>query len=121
LARGAGLAGRAWPPRPPVWLRRERSDAMNLNLYPVLARRNSRAGRREQVLEGMWAGKGMKEIGADLGISPKTAEFHRARLYRLFGVQDPVSLCRRAMVIGLIRLPATHRRQRRQQRGTAEP
>ena len=94
---------------------------MNPTLYPELARRNSRAGRREQILEGMWAGKGMKEIGADLGISPKTAEFHRARLYRLFGVGDPVSLCRRAMVVGLIRPPATHRRQRRQQRGNTEP
>ena len=104
-----------------MWLRRERSDAMNPTLYPELARRNSRAGRREQVLEGMWAGKGMKEIGADLGISPKTAEFHRARLYRLFGVGDPVSLCRRAIVIGLIRPPGIHGRQWRQQRGNTEP
>jgi DNA-binding CsgD family transcriptional regulator len=51
----------------------------------------------------MWAGKGMKEIGADLGISPKTVEYHRAQLYRLFGVGNPVSLCRRAMVVGLIK------------------
>ena len=94
---------------------------MNPILYPELARRNSRSGRREQVLEGMWAGKGMKEIGADLGISPKTAEFHRARLYRLFGVGDPVSLCRRAIVVGLIRPPVTYRRQRRQRRGNSEP
>ena len=94
---------------------------MNPILYPELARRNSRSGRREQVLEGMWAGKGMKEIGEDLGISAKTAEYHRARLYRLFGVGDPVRLCRRAIVVGLIRAPASHRRQRSQQRGTAEP
>ena len=107
--------------RPPAGLWRERSDAMNPILYPELARRNSRAGRREQILEGMWAGKGMKEIGADLGISAKTAEYHRARLYRLFGVGDPVSLCRRAMVMGLIRPPATHRRQRRQRRRNPEP
>lgn len=91
---------------------------MNPILYPELARRNSRAGRREQVLEGMWAGKGMKEIGADLGISPKTAEFHRARLYRLFGAGDPVSLCRRAMKLGLIR---PDRAPRRQRRGNSEP
>ena len=88
---------------------------MNPNLYPELVRRNSRRGRREQVLEGMWAGKGMKEIGADLGISGKTVEFHRARLYRLFGVGDPVSLCRRAMVLGLIKPP--DRRHRGQRRG----
>ena len=48
----------------------------------------------------MWAGKGTKEIAADLGISPKTVEFHRAQLYRLFGVDNPVSLCRRAMEVG---------------------
>ena len=52
---------------------------------------------------GMWAGKGTKEIAADLGISPKTVEYHRARLYRVFGVQDPVSLCRRAMAVGMIK------------------
>jgi DNA-binding CsgD family transcriptional regulator len=62
----------------------------------------SRLGRRGEVLAGMWAGKGTKEIAADLGISPKTVEYHRAQLYRLFGVNNPVSLCRRAMVVGLI-------------------
>ena len=59
-------------------------------------------GRREQVLRGIWAGKGTKEIGADLGISPKTVEYHRAQLYRLFGVHDPVSLCRRGLVVGVL-------------------
>ena len=72
-------------------------------LYPALARLVSRLGRRGEVLAGMWDGKGMKEIGADLGISAKTVEYHRAQLYRLFGVGDPVSLCRRAIVLGLIR------------------
>ena len=72
-------------------------------LYPALARLVSRLGRRGEVLAGMWAGKGMKEIAADLGISPKTVEYHRAQLYRLFGVGNPVSLCRRAMVVGLIK------------------
>ena len=72
-------------------------------LYPALARLVARLGRRGEVLAGMWAGKGMKEIGADMGVSPKTVEYHRAQLYRLFGVGDPVSLCRRAMVLGLIK------------------
>ena len=72
-------------------------------LYPALARLVSRLGRRGEVLAGMWAGKGTKEIAADLGISPKTVEYHRAQLYRLFGVGNPVSLCRRAMVLGLIK------------------
>ena len=63
----------------------------------------------------MWAGKGMKEIGADLGISPKTVEYHRAQLYRLFGVQDPVSLCRRGLAVGVIDVE-DGRRTRREQR-----
>lgn len=61
-------------------------------------------GRRGQVLEGMWAGKNTKEIAADLGLSPKTVEYHRAQLYRLFGVNDPVSLCRRGLAVGVIGL-----------------
>jgi len=83
---------------------------MNATLYPALMKRVSAPGRREQVLAGMWAGKGVKEIGADLGISAKTVEYHRARLYQLFGVRDPVSLCRRAMAVGLIK--AEGRRQK---------
>jgi DNA-binding CsgD family transcriptional regulator len=75
---------------------------MKATLYPAFMKQVSRLGRRGEVLAGMWAGKGMKEIAADLGISPKTVEFHRAQLYRLFGVGDPVSLCRRAMAVGLI-------------------
>ena len=59
-------------------------------------------GRREEVLRCMWAGRGTKEIAAELGISPKTVEYHRAQLYRVFGVNDLVSLCRRAIAVGLI-------------------
>ena len=75
---------------------------VNAVLYPELARRMSCPGRRGQVLAGMWAGKGTKEIAADLGLSPKTVEYHRAQLYRVFGVNDLVSLCRRAIAVGLI-------------------
>jgi DNA-binding NarL/FixJ family response regulator len=60
--------------------------------------------RRVEVLEAMWCGKGTKEIAASLGISPKTVEFHRAELYRVFGVNDPISLCRRGLQLKLIRL-----------------
>ena len=58
----------------------------------------------------------MKEIAADLGISPKTVEYHRACLYRLFGVQDLVSLCRRAIAVGIIELEETHRSKPRKRR-----
>jgi len=75
---------------------------MRATLYPELLAKIEGLGRRGQVLSGIWAGKGTKEIAADLGISPKTVEYHRARLYVIFGVNDLVSLCRRAIVVGLI-------------------
>ena len=75
---------------------------MRATLYPELVEKIEGLGRRGQVLAGIWAGKGTKEIGAELGLSPKTVEYHRAKLYQVFGVNDPVSLCRRAIVVGLI-------------------
>jgi two-component system, LuxR family, sensor histidine kinase TtrS len=81
-----------------------RTQAGKLRLYPRVARQIQRLGRRGQVLEAMWAGKCTKEIAADLGLSPKTVEYHRAQLYRLFGVDNPVSLCRRGLAIGALRL-----------------
>jgi DNA-binding CsgD family transcriptional regulator len=75
---------------------------MRATLYPELVEKVEGLGRRGQVLAGIWAGRGTKEIAADLGISPKTVEYHRARLYQVFGVSDLVSLCRRAIAMGLI-------------------
>ena len=73
-------------------------ETMRAALYPKM----ESLGRRGEVLACIWAGKGTKEIAAELGISPKTVEYHRARLYRMFGVNDLVSLCRRAIAVGLI-------------------
>ncbi len=75
---------------------------MRATLYPEMAEKIEGLGRRGQVLAGIWAGKGTKEIAAELGVSPKTVEYHRAQLYRVFGVNDLVSLCRRAIAGGLI-------------------
>jgi DNA-binding CsgD family transcriptional regulator len=75
---------------------------MRATLYPELAEKLEGLGRRGQVLAGIWAGKGTKEIAADMGISPKTVEYHRAQLYRVFGVNDLVSLCRRAIAVGIL-------------------
>jgi len=75
---------------------------MRATLYPELAEKLEGLGRRGQVLAGIWAGKGTKEIAADMGLSPKTVEYHRAQLYRVFGVNDLVSLCRRAIAMGFI-------------------
>jgi len=85
-------------------------EAMRATLYPELAEKLKGLGRRGQVLAGIWAGKGTKEIAADLGLSPKTVEYHRAQLYRVFGVNDLVSLCRRAIAVGLIDPKAETRR-----------
>ena len=76
---------------------------MNAILYPSLATNLSVPSRREQVLKAMWEGKGMKEIAAELGLSPKTVEYHRANLYRVFQARDPVSLCRKAIAAGVIK------------------
>ena len=84
-----------------LWARDK--EPMRAALYPELAEKLRGLGRRGQVLAGIWAGKGTKEIAVDLGISPKTVEYHRARLYRIFGVNDLVSLCRRAIAVGLIK------------------
>ena len=75
---------------------------MRATPYPEVAETIEGLGRRGEVLAGIWAGKGTKEIAADMGLSPKTVEYHRAQLYRVFGVNDLVSLCRRAIAVGLI-------------------
>src|SRR5512136_2648967 len=77
---------------------------MNPILYPAMAKSVSSLGRREEVLRCMWAGKDTKEIAAELGISPKTVEYHRAKFYPVFRVHDPVSLCRLAIEAGVIAL-----------------
>ena len=75
----------------------------NAVLYPELTRRIACPGRRGQILAGMWEGKGTKEIAGELGISPKTVEYHRYVLYGLFKVDNPVSLVRRAIEIGVLK------------------
>ena len=95
------------------WLRLWARDkeTRRATLYVELEEEVERLGRGGQVLAGIWAGKGAKEIAADLGLSPKTVEYHRARLYRVFGVNDLVSLCRRAIAVGLINPKAEIRRK----------
>jgi DNA-binding CsgD family transcriptional regulator len=85
-------------------------ESLRATLYPELAEKLKGLGRRGEVLAGIWAGKGTKEIAVEMGISPKTVEYHRARLYQVFGVNDPVSLCRRAIAVGLINPKAEIRR-----------
>ena len=48
----------------------------------------------ESVLDGVVAGKGSREIGLDLGVSPKTVEAHRARINAKTGARDVGELIR---------------------------
>lgn len=52
--------------------------------------------RETQVLAQIGAGKSTKEIAAQLGISPKTVEFHRANLLRKFEARSSAQLIARA-------------------------
>jgi DNA-binding NarL/FixJ family response regulator len=53
--------------------------------------------REREVLQLLSEGHGNKEIGAELGISPKTAETHRARLMTKLGLHSLASLVRYAV------------------------
>ena len=52
-------------------------------------------GERE-VLAGLLAGKTNKEIGRDIGLSPRTVETHRAHVMQRLGVQTRRA-CRRIL------------------------
>lgn len=51
--------------------------------------------RERQIVSYLAAGKPNKVVAIDLGISLRTAEAHRARIYRKLGVRNTVELaCR---------------------------
>jgi len=58
--------------------------------------------RQMQILRLIAEGKTTKEIGKQLGISPKTVEFHRAQLMQRLGLHDIASLTRYAATRGLL-------------------
>lgn len=58
--------------------------------------------RQLEILRLVASGKTSKEIARKLGISPKTVEFHRARLFQRVGVNDITGLTRFAVQNGLI-------------------
>ncbi|RPJ81083.1 MAG: DNA-binding response regulator [Acidobacteria bacterium] len=72
------------------------------------------SGREREVLQLIAEGKTMKEIGSVLGISPRTAETHRARIMYRLNIHDLAGLIRYAMEHGL-----SH--HGRQGEGGAEP
>lgn len=62
----------------------------------------SLSGRERQVLQLVGEGKSTKEVAAQLGVSVKTAESHRARLMRKLDIHETAGLVRYAIRRGLI-------------------
>ena len=58
--------------------------------------------RQMEILRLVASGKTTKEIARDLGISPKTVEFHRSQLRERIGVHDVTGLTRYAMLSGVL-------------------
>jgi DNA-binding NarL/FixJ family response regulator len=62
----------------------------------------SLTARQTQILRLVASGMTSKEIARDLGISPKTVEFHRARLMERLAVHDVTALTRYAIQAGVV-------------------
>lgn len=58
--------------------------------------------RQTEILRLVASGRTTKEIARDLGISPKTVEFHRGRLMERIGVRDVTGLTRFALHTGVV-------------------
>jgi DNA-binding NarL/FixJ family response regulator len=63
---------------------------------------NQLTSRQREVLRLVASGKTTKEIARDLGISPKTVEFHRGRLMERIGAHDVTGLTRFALQHGVL-------------------
>ncbi len=59
--------------------------------------------REREVLERLATGLSTREVAASLGISPKTVETHRVRMYDKLGARSVVDLTRIAVRTGLVR------------------
>jgi DNA-binding NarL/FixJ family response regulator len=59
--------------------------------------------RELQVLERFATGLSTREVAANLGISPKTVETHRVRIYEKLGAKSVIDLTRIAVRTGLVR------------------
>jgi DNA-binding NarL/FixJ family response regulator len=58
--------------------------------------------RQREVLQLLAEGRSAKEVAAALKISPRTAEFHRARILRALGIETTAELVRYAIRHGII-------------------
>jgi two-component system response regulator NreC len=60
------------------------------------------SSRERQVLQLIAEGRNMKEIGALLGVSSRTADSHRTKIMKKLELSDTASLVRYAISIGLV-------------------
>ncbi|NJO38130.1 MAG: response regulator [Rhizobiales bacterium] len=73
---------------------------------PALAEKLGRLTPRErEVLEELVAGRSNKEVGRELGISPRTVEIHRARLMEKMAADSLAHLVRLALEAGIEPVP----------------
>jgi DNA-binding NarL/FixJ family response regulator len=59
--------------------------------------------RQLEILTLLAAGRTSKQIGWELGLSPKTVDVHRARIMQRLGISDLASLTRYAVRQGLVK------------------
>jgi two-component system response regulator FixJ len=77
---------------------RERNKVID----PVLAAQIERLTPRERdVLVHLMAGRSNKQVGLELGISPRTVEIHRARLMEKMAADSLAQLIRMALDAGI--------------------
>lgn len=79
-------------------------SAMNLQVGTAYSpNRNAQLTvRQTEILRHVASGRTTKEIAKELGISPKTVEFHRSRLMERIGVHDVTGLTRFALNTGIV-------------------
>jgi FixJ family two-component response regulator len=74
---------------------------------PIVAKRpehhrfDTLTPRERGVFEKLITGASNKEVGRQLGISPRTIEIHRARILKKLGVKSVADLVRMAMRLGI--------------------
>jgi FixJ family two-component response regulator len=74
-----------------------RARAAAQALHDAVARMESLTPRERQVLDAVVAGKANKVIAADLGVSQRTVEIHRAHVMRKMQADSTAQLVRMAM------------------------
>jgi FixJ family two-component response regulator len=78
-----------------MWHRRHQVDLVSLDDRPP--RPDFLTRRERAVLVRVVGGDTSKKIGRELGISPRTVEFHRANIMKKFGAKNLADLIREFM------------------------